>query len=157
MTTQSRQNICLAMAVITSFVQLSVSTSGAGKTTLLDVLAGRKTSGHVIGEILVNGFNKNQKAFSRVMGYVEQIDVHSPFSTVKEALHYSAILRLPYHEVNATRREAFVNEVASMLELQDIGDRIIGDNAENGLLMGERKRLTIAVELVSQFLSSLLA
>eukprot|EP00798_Chlamydomonas_sp_ICE-L_P003260 gene3260-13284_t len=51
--------------------------SGAGKTTLMDVLAGRKTTGRIEGDIYVNGFPKVQQTFSRVMGYVEQFDVHN--------------------------------------------------------------------------------
>lgn len=49
--------------------------SGAGKTTLMDVIAMRKSSGVVIGEILVNGFQQEKDTFRRVSGYVEQFDV----------------------------------------------------------------------------------
>ena len=51
---------------------------GAGKTTLMDVIAGRKTQGEITGDILVNGHPKDQKTWSRVVGYVEQTDIHSP-------------------------------------------------------------------------------
>ncbi|KAJ0744423.1 putative ABC transporter, P-loop containing nucleoside triphosphate hydrolase [Helianthus annuus] len=56
--------------------------SGAGKTTLLDVLAGRKTSGVVEGEIRIGGYPKVQDTFARISGYCEQTDVHSPQITV---------------------------------------------------------------------------
>ncbi len=52
--------------------------SGAGKTTLMDVIAGSKTQGEITGDILVNGYPKDQKTWSRVVGYVEQMDIHSP-------------------------------------------------------------------------------
>lgn len=52
--------------------------SGAGKTTLMDVLAGRKTGGRAEGLQLVNGAPKRMSTFARVMGYVEQLDVHNP-------------------------------------------------------------------------------
>lgn len=68
--------------------------SGAGKTTLLDVLAGRKTSGHVEGEIKVGGYPKVQETFARVSGYCEQTDIHSPQITVEESVIFSAWLRL---------------------------------------------------------------
>ena len=84
------------------------------------MLAGRKTTGRIIGEILVNGTPKDQRRFSRIMGYVEQTDVHSPHSTVKEALLFSAVLRLPYHQVPEARRRAFVDEILRLLELEDI-------------------------------------
>lgn len=50
----------------------------AGKTTLMDVLAGRKTGGRTDGEQLLNGHTKAMSTLSRVMGYVEQFDVHNP-------------------------------------------------------------------------------
>ncbi len=69
--------------------------SGAGKTTLMDVIAGRKTVGDVQGSIMVNGHPKDQRSWSRVVGYEEQADVHSPGATAEEALWFSARLRLP--------------------------------------------------------------
>lgn len=71
-----------------------VGVTGAGKTTLMDVLAGRKTSGYIQGEITVSGYPKKQETFARISGYCEQIDIHSPHVTVYESLLYSAWLRL---------------------------------------------------------------
>ena len=68
--------------------------SGAGKTTLLDVVAGRKTSGYIEGEIKIGGFPKVQETFARISGYCEQTDVHSSQITVEESLFFSAWLRL---------------------------------------------------------------
>ncbi|KAL0394004.1 UNVERIFIED_CONTAM: ABC transporter G family member 32 [Sesamum latifolium] len=58
-----------------------IGVSGAGKTTLMDVLAGRKTGGHIEGSIYVSGYPKNQETFARISGYCEQSDVHSPCLT----------------------------------------------------------------------------
>ena len=69
--------------------------SGAGKTTLMDVLAGRKTGGYITGNITISGYPKKQETFTRISGYCEQNDIHSPFVTVYESLLYSAWLRLP--------------------------------------------------------------
>lgn len=71
-----------------------VGVSGAGKTTLMDVLAGRKTGGYIEGDTRISGYPKNQKTFSRISGYCEQNDIHSPQVTVRESLIYSAWLRL---------------------------------------------------------------
>ncbi|KAJ0613252.1 putative ABC transporter, P-loop containing nucleoside triphosphate hydrolase [Helianthus annuus] len=81
-----------------------VGVSGAGKTTLMDVLAGRKTGGHISGQIYVSGYLKNQETFARISGYCEQNDVHSPCLTVYEALMFSAWLRLPSDINAATKR-----------------------------------------------------
>jgi ABC-type transport system involved in cytochrome bd biosynthesis fused ATPase/permease subunit len=45
-----------------------VAGSGAGKTTLMDCILGRKTTGLIRGEILVNGHPKEQATWSRVCG-----------------------------------------------------------------------------------------
>lgn len=80
-----------------------MGSSGAGKTTLMDVLAGRKTGGYIEGEITISGFQKEQRTFARVSGYVEQNDIHSPQVTVMESLLFSAFLRLPA-EINEKQR-----------------------------------------------------
>lgn len=80
--------------------------TGAGKTTLMDVLAGRKTGGHIEGSIKISGYPKNQETFARISGYCEQTDIHSPHVTVYESLCYSAWLRLP-HEVDSATRKVF--------------------------------------------------
>lgn len=77
--------------------------SGAGKTTLMDVLAGRKTSGYIEGNIMNSGYPKKQETFARVSGYCEQTDVHSPYITVYESLLCSAWLRLPPEVSTETR------------------------------------------------------
>ena len=69
--------------------------SGAGKTTLLDVIAGRKTIGTVEGDILVNGHPKDQRTWSRVMGYVEQTDIHSPQVRPSHGSHIHVHFSLP--------------------------------------------------------------
>lgn len=68
--------------------------SGAGKTTLMDVLAGRKTSGTIEGEIRIGGYPKVQETFARISGYCEQTDIHSQQITIEESVIFSAWLRL---------------------------------------------------------------
>ncbi|KAK8998889.1 hypothetical protein V6N11_070068 [Hibiscus sabdariffa] len=122
--------------------------SGAGKTTLMDVLSGRKTGGTIKGEIRIGGYLKVQDAFARVSGYCEQTDIHSPHLTVEESLIYSAWLRLPSY-IDLKTRNNFINEVLETIELDEIKDSIVGIAGINGLSTEQRKRLTIAVELVA--------
>ncbi|XVE54347.1 hypothetical protein DITRI_Ditri03aG0073100 [Diplodiscus trichospermus] len=122
--------------------------SGAGKTTLLDVLAGRKNNGYIEGNITVSGYQKKQDTFARVTGYCEQNDIHSPLVTVYESLLYSAWLRLT-PEVDTESRELFVEEVMELIELKPLRDALVGFPNLNGLSIEQRKRLTIAVELVA--------
>ncbi|KAL6296586.1 hypothetical protein ACE6H2_004728 [Prunus campanulata] len=122
--------------------------SGAGKTTLMDVLAGRKTGGYIEGNITISGHPKKQETFARISGYCEQTDIHSPHVTVYESLVYSAWLRLP-PEVDSSTRKMFVEEVMELVELTSIREALVGLPGVNGLSTEQRKRLTIAVELVA--------
>ncbi|CAB78565.1 ABC transporter like protein [Arabidopsis thaliana] len=148
----------LKPGVLTSLMGVS----GAGKTTLLDVLSGRKTRGIIKGEIKVGGYPKVQETFARVSGYCEQFDIHSPNITVEESLKYSAWLRLPYNidsktknvrnytlKTNRLKEIELVKEVLETVELDDIKDSVVGLPGISGLSIEQRKRLTIAVELVA--------
>ncbi|XP_074275947.1 pleiotropic drug resistance protein 1-like [Silene latifolia] len=122
--------------------------SGAGKTTLMDVLAGRKTGGYIEGDIKISGYPKKQETFARISGYCEQNDIHSPYVTVHESLLYSSWLRLS-SDVNPQIREMFVEEVMELVELNTLRGALVGLPGVSGLSTEQRKRLTIAVELVA--------
>ncbi|KAK9788281.1 hypothetical protein WJX73_004447 [Symbiochloris irregularis] len=122
--------------------------SGAGKTTLMDVLSGRKTSGIIEGDIRINGHPKVHETFARVSGYCEQFDIHSPQTTVVEALLFSAELRFEKGVEKATIHN-FVEEVMELVELHPLRDALVGKPGLSGLSVEQRKRLTIAVELVA--------
>ncbi|CAN1807341.1 ABC transporter G family member 40 [Linum perenne] len=122
--------------------------SGAGKTTLMDVLAGRKTGGYIEGDITISGYPKKQETFARISGYCEQNDIHSPQVTVYESLVYSAWLRLP-KEVDENTRMMFVEQVMELVELNPLRNSLVGLPGVSGLTTEQRKRLTIAVELVA--------
>jgi ABC-type multidrug transport system ATPase subunit len=121
--------------------------SGAGKTTLLDVLAARKNIGVITGDILIDG-KAPGLAFQRGTAYAEQLDVHEAATTVREALRFSADLRQPY-DTPKEEKYAYVEEVISLLEMEDIADAIIG-SPESGLAVEQRKRVTIGVELAAK-------
>ncbi|KAL0907286.1 hypothetical protein M5K25_021686 [Dendrobium thyrsiflorum] len=122
--------------------------SGAGKTTLMDVLCGRKTSGIIEGDIRIEGYPKIQNTFARVSGYCEQNDIHSPQITIAESVMFSAWLRLP-PEVDQETKTDFVEFVLETVELEKIRDELVGIPNISGLSTEQRKRLTIAVELVA--------
>ncbi|XP_028071195.1 ABC transporter G family member 32 isoform X1 [Camellia sinensis] len=125
-----------------------VGVSGAGKTTLMDVLAGRKTGGVIEGSINISGYPKNQETFARISGYCEQNDIHSPCLTVLESLLFSAWLRLP-QDVDLETQKAFVEEVMELVELTPLSGALVGLPGVDGLSTEQRKRLTIAIELVA--------
>lgn len=121
--------------------------SGAGKTTLLDVLAQRKTEGTIRGSIMVDG-RPLPVSFQRSAGYCEQLDVHEPYATVREALEFSALLR-QNHDTSREEKLAYVSTIIDLLELHDLADTLIGEVGA-GLSVEQRKRVTIGVELVSK-------
>ncbi|KAK7911559.1 bmr1-like protein [Apiospora marii] len=121
--------------------------SGAGKTTLLDVLAARKNIGVISGDILVDGA-KPGKEFQRCTSYAEQLDMHDPSQTVREALRFSADLRQPI-ETPQEEKYAYVEEIIALLEMEDMADAIIG-TPEFGLTVEAAKRVTIGVELAAK-------
>ena len=125
-----------------------MGSSGAGKTTLMDVIAMRKTSGKIEGEILINGFPQDPATFKRLSGYVEQQDIHMGLSTVRESLMFSANLRLP-RSTSEEQRSAFVDEILGLLEMKPLADRIVGNESYVGLSPGQLKLLTIGTELVA--------
>jgi hypothetical protein len=60
----------------------------------MDVICGRKTVGRTTGRLMINGRRLVKAPWSRVVGYVEQMDVHTAAQTVTEALWFSGRLRL---------------------------------------------------------------
>ncbi|KAF8025899.1 hypothetical protein BT93_F2656 [Corymbia citriodora subsp. variegata] len=120
--------------------------SGAGKTTLLEVLAGKISRGRVSGEVLVNNQPIDPKSFQRLSGYVPQDDTLFPSLTVEETLMYSALFRL-----HGGRKEAVARVRALMKELgldHVAKTRIGGKSSNRGISGGEKRRVSIGVELV---------
>ncbi|CAD0090187.1 unnamed protein product [Aureobasidium mustum] len=122
--------------------------SGAGKTTLLDTISQRKNEGRVEGAMRLNG-HPLDTTFGRSCGFAMQQDVHEPFSTVREALQFSAELRQPADVPHAEKME-YCEYIIKLLELGPIADALIGTPGEGGLGVEERKRVTIAVELAAK-------
>ena len=121
--------------------------SGAGKTTLLNTLAQRINFGVVTGDFLVDG-RPLPKSFQRATGFAEQMDIHEPTATVREALRFSALLRQP-KEVPVAEKYEYCERIIDLLEMRNIAGATIGIVGE-GLNQEQRKRVTIGVELASK-------
>lgn len=122
--------------------------SGAGKTTLLQILCGEEppTSGDLLlnGESLFENFDRYRSA----IGYVPQDDILHKDLTVYEALYFSARMRLP-PDTTAAEIEQRINQTLKELNLSEQKDQLIG-SVENKILSGgQRKRVNLGVELVS--------
>ncbi|OLY84370.1 ABC transporter G family member 7 [Smittium mucronatum] len=126
-----------------------IGSSGAGKTTLLNVLSGRILGGTVTGDILFNGEKRDKKSFKRDVAYVEQDDLLFGTLTTKETLSYAADFRLHSSEYSADKKAERVKEVMKHLRLTKAENTLIGFEGHKGLSGGERKRVSIGVEIVT--------
>ncbi|KAI1770956.1 ABC-2 type transporter-domain-containing protein [Hypoxylon cercidicola] len=120
--------------------------TGAGKTTLLDVLANRASFGTLSGEVCIDG-QARTAGFSGTIGYAQQEDIHLPTATVREALEFSALLR--QSQAPPEERLKYVDNVIQVLDMGSYADAVVGVPSDS-LNSEQRRRLTIAVELVSK-------
>ncbi|MCB0205961.1 MAG: FHA domain-containing protein, partial [Anaerolineae bacterium] len=119
-----------------------VGGSGAGKSTLMKALSGFTPAQ---GEVLLNGDNlyQNFGAYRSILGYVPQDDIIHRHLTVQGALTYSAQLRLP----DATPGE-IQQRISHVLQQVEMAEHV--DKSVNQLSGGQRKRVSIAVELLAE-------
>ncbi len=122
--------------------------SGAGKTTLLLTLNGYLPP--TTGQVRINGEDLYAiyDALRGSIGYVPQDDIVHPELTVWEAVRYSAKFRLPpdYTEEEIARR---VETTLAQLGLEGVAHLQIGRPEKKILSGGQRKRVNIAMELVT--------
>ena len=121
--------------------------SGSGKTTLLNTLAERVHSPRLCEGGLVT-FNDQPGVGCVRSAYVMQQDVLLPTLTVRETLAYSADLRLP-PDTTAADRACVVEEVILELGLKECADTRIGDGQHKGCSGGEKRRVSIGVQLLA--------
>jgi ABC transport system ATP-binding/permease protein len=121
-----------------------VGPSGAGKTTLLNTLCGLNSASE--GQVLINHQDLYQRIerYRTTLGYVPQEDIIHRELTVNQALQFSARLRLPA-DWSASERQARIDLVLADLELSHRRHSPI-----RKLSGGERKRISIGVELLTQ-------
>ncbi|CAE6473936.1 unnamed protein product [Rhizoctonia solani] len=121
--------------------------SGAGKTTLIGILAGRSGAmgGRVSGDV---GFTVDGGEGRVKVGFVDQTDVLPPNLTVTEALLFAAKLKLP-ESTPPAEKLARVEHVIRQLGLSEVAHSRIGGSTERGLSGGERRRVSIALEIVA--------
>ncbi|KAE9618349.1 putative polar-amino-acid-transporting ATPase [Lupinus albus] len=120
--------------------------SGSGKSTLLNALSGRLHGHSLTGTILANSF-KLTKPVLRRTGFVTQDDILYPHLTVRETLVFCSMLRLPRNlprEAKIAAAESLIVE----LGLSKCQDTIIGNSFIRGVSGGERKRVSIAHEML---------
>ncbi|MFF4899643.1 FHA domain-containing protein [Streptomyces sp. NPDC001068] len=121
-----------------------VGPSGAGKSTLLGALTGQRPAEH--GTVLYDGRDlyRDYAELRQRIGLVPQDDILHVQLTVRSALTYAAELRFPEDTAKAERRGR-VEEVIRELGLQDRADQPV-----HSLSGGQRKRVSVALELLTK-------
>ena len=120
--------------------------AGAGKTTLLKALNGYTRP--VQGTVLFRGQNLYDyyDLYRHMMGYVPQDDIVHPQLTVRQALYFSARLRTDLTDAEIDTR---AQKVLYNLGIPDKIDTVIGSPEKKTLSGGQRKRVNIALELIT--------
>jgi ABC-type lipoprotein export system ATPase subunit len=125
--------------------------SGAGKSSLLNVLAGRSSPAPGIsieGKVEVGGKVINPVAFRKNIAYVMQDDALMATATPREALTFSATMRLP-STVPLQKINELVEKLLDELGLTICADVMIGGALIKGISGGQRKRTSVGVELIT--------
>ncbi|KAK2647644.1 hypothetical protein Ddye_015133 [Dipteronia dyeriana] len=121
--------------------------SGSGKSTLIDALAGRIEKESLKGAITLNGEALESRLLKIISAYVMQDDLLFPMLTVEETLMVSAEFRLP-RSVSKQKKQARVQTLIDQLGLQSAAKTVIGDEGHRGVSGGERRRVSIGINLI---------
>jgi ABC-type multidrug transport system ATPase subunit/pSer/pThr/pTyr-binding forkhead associated (FHA) protein len=128
--------------------------SGCGKTTLMNLLIGRTRP--EAGSVEYNGvdLHANLARFGPQIGFVPQDDILHPELTVREVLYYNARLKLPL-DVSDREINEKIDRLCEQLGLykpgssQDVRDVLVGSPERKGLSGGQKKRVSLAIELLT--------
>jgi ABC-type multidrug transport system ATPase subunit/ABC-type multidrug transport system permease subunit len=124
--------------------------SGSGKSTLLSVLAHRPFAAKfsVEGQTLIDRAEASNTTFRRASCFVEQEDSLIGSLTARETLDFAAKLGLP-NTVTKAERERRVDGLLTSLGLLRSADTIIGTAIRKGLSGGEKRRVSVASQLIT--------
>ncbi|KAF8925676.1 hypothetical protein BGZ58_000595 [Dissophora ornata] len=120
--------------------------SGSGKTTLISMLTSKVPKDE--GRILINGQEEDLSHYRKLIGYVPQDDIMLRELTVHDVLLHSAYMRLPAKLTRPQMTEK-VLEIVDFLGLNSVMNSAVGDAERRGISGGQRKRVNIGMELVT--------
>ncbi|ODV79109.1 uncharacterized protein CANTADRAFT_6284 [Suhomyces tanzawaensis NRRL Y-17324] len=143
----------ISASFIANRVNVIMGPSGSGKTTLLNYLSHRlsKSSSYKsMGRIYINKVQLiTREELSKISAYVTQHDNSLiPNLTVRETLYFQAKLRLPHDE--HSRIPQLVSQLIRQMGLVDCADTLVGSEFVKGISGGEKRRVSIAVQLLGK-------
>ena len=130
------------MSIPTGHMVLLLGGSGAGKTTFLNAVTGYEKAN---AEIILKGMDlyNNYESMTYDLGFVPQQDLMRSNDTVRMTLYDAATLRLPKGVTRQEKKE----KVSAVMEKLGLGS--VKSSQVGKLSGGQRKRLSIALELIS--------
>ncbi|XP_050236124.1 ABC transporter G family member 23 [Mercurialis annua] len=140
----------VSFQAISSEILAIVGPSGTGKSSLLRFISGRvKDKDFTPKSISINDrYISNPSHLRKICGFVAQEDNLLPLLTVQETLMYSAKFRLKGLSMSSKDREKLVESLMMELKLSHVAHSFVGDEEKRGISGGERKRVSIGVEMI---------
>ncbi|XP_050210680.1 ABC transporter G family member 6-like [Mercurialis annua] len=121
--------------------------SGSGKSTLIDAVANRIAKGSLKGTITLNGEVLESRMLKVISAYVMQDDLLFPMLTVEETLMFAAEFRLP-RSISKSKKKLRVQALIDQLGLRNAAKTVIGDEGHRGVSGGERRRVSIGIDII---------
>uniref|UniRef100_A0A5B7CGA2 Putative ABC transporter G family member 6-like n=1 Tax=Davidia involucrata TaxID=16924 RepID=A0A5B7CGA2_DAVIN len=121
--------------------------SGSGKSTLIDALANRIAKGSLKGTVTLNGEPLESRLLKVISAYVMQDDLLFPMLTVEETLMFAAEFRLP-RTLSKSKKKQRVQALIDQLGLRNAANTVIGDEGHRGVSGGERRRVSIGIDII---------
>ncbi|OMO69487.1 ABC transporter-like protein [Corchorus capsularis] len=121
--------------------------SGSGKSTLIDALANRIAKGSLKGTVTLNGEVLESRMLKVISAYVMQDDLLYPMLTVEETLMFAAEFRLP-RSLSKSKKKMRVQALIDQLGLRNAAKTVIGDEGHRGVSGGERRRVSIGIDII---------
>ncbi|KAG8365815.1 hypothetical protein BUALT_Bualt17G0011100 [Buddleja alternifolia] len=121
--------------------------SGSGKSTLIDALANRMAKGSLKGSITLNGEQLESRLLKVISAYVMQDDLLFPMLTVEETLMFAAEFRLP-RTLSKSKKKIRVQALIDQIGLRNAAKTVIGDEGHRGVSGGERRRVSIGIDII---------
>ncbi|XP_010534453.1 PREDICTED: ABC transporter G family member 16-like [Tarenaya hassleriana] len=121
--------------------------SGSGKSTLIDALANRIAKGSLRGTVTLNGEVLQSRMLKVISAYVMQDDLLFPMLTVEETLMFAAEFRLP-RTLPISKKKLRVQALIDQLGIRNASKTIIGDEGHRGISGGERRRVSIGIDII---------
>lgn len=141
-------------AFVPGLLNVIMGPSGSGKTSLLNLMADRlhdslSTMYESKGVLKFNNAVPSPEVIRSICSYVcQDDDALFPCLTVRENLQFAAALRLPTH-LSKTQKRQRAESVLLKLGLRDCADNLVGDNLIKGISGGEKRRVTIAIQILT--------